>query len=1181
MTISLADQTLKNYRILRRLGSGGMGTVYLARTLRPRKGLPAGTEVAVKVLHSHLANQPDILKRFQREAGLGLTIRHPRIMATHDVGSARLKGEPYHFIVAEYLDGVPLNEVLERDGKLSEQQVVSIGRQVAEGLEVIHARGVVHRDIKPSNLFLMQDGSVKVADLGLSRLQEPSTEISLPGTFLGSVAYAAPEQVEGDKLTPAADLYSLGVTLYELACGVNPFEGVDLGSTLLAHHRIRPVPLGQRVPECSYFLEQVIDSLLEKDGKRRLQPAGRLARILAEREQSGWWREMIRGEGEASARLGDRRQFKVRRAARLYGRDEERARLEDLLRTATVGRSGRMAVICGEAGSGKTRLIDAALEAGAAPGARLLVSRFLDLSTPAPYYPLNQALLAAFDLRDRSRAERQRLLPDLLRQHLPDRSVHAEAFAGLIEDEEGRLIGGDLPVDAITGLYIEVIRTLSVRIPLVLVIEELQWADRGTLRVLEGIAASLSAFPMAVILTTRPFLPEVESSETTPGASRLSPGEPGRGDPLERFFAHSGAGRLERFDLGRLDLAAVRSIIRDVGVPADARELLASRLHAASEGNPAFLFALVDDLRQRGKLFEIEQDEAGELPIPSSIKDFLEARLLEIDGEARRFLEFASVFGTRFKLEPVIEGLGIDLVTASEIVARLTHEHQLLRAFEKAYRFDHHLLRETVYRQIPREERRRLHGVVAGLVATEVGHPREPTRAAYEAGIHYSLAEIHRHAARYLVGAVRYLVERNQFERAERLALKAWEHLERMKSGGEGTLTIEEMYAVHAVVARVAGHLGRRDRQGEALVQAARIALGAGDQKLVADSQASLALHAEATGHFLAAVRHAEAAREAASQAGEPVLEAAALRSHAEILYTLGETDYDALLEEAEALSRQAGDESGRAYALLLLGQLYVITDRPSNALETLKEALALFESLLDERGRGRTFFQLARVYRTFGDVVRAEKAIDLARGIARANSDRSLLARCLYVLGELAMRRRRHGAAERLLEEALAELEATGDRAVTVYALIALALTWSAGHNPKRDPERGTAFAERAVRLAQEIELARREALAYAALAFTYLAQGRPHFALAVSKKGLRFLETHESGRRRTAEILFVHYRCLKALGRLEEARPHLRRAAELVDEQAAQIEPEALRRSFLENDPFNAALMRERAAS
>lgn len=1166
---SLEGQTVHGYRVGRRLGAGGMGVVHVARVERARKGLPVGAEVALKLLHPHLAQDDEILKRFRREARLGLELEHPRVVRTLDVGSGKVGDSTAHFLVMELLEGRTLRERLDADGPLDDAAATRLGAQVADGLREIHSRGMVHRDIKPSNVFLDTAGDAKIADLGLSRLLEPKSEISLPGTFVGSVAYAAPEQLEGEDVGPEADLYALGVTLYESVSGKNPFSARDLKATMHAQQHRIPAALGRFTKGVSWFLDRVVAALLEKDPARRLGPAGRVGRILRERESSEWWWQFVRGEGEAGEALGARRQLKVRRATRVYGRSAVLARVEDSIRTAVVGRSGTVTLLVGEAGSGKSRVIDAALEAldRDIRGARVVVSRFLDLTASTPYYPLNETVRRAFDLEEMARDERRAPLVRRLAEHLPERSAFATPFAALIDGKDLERSMGTLPSDAIPALYAEVFRTLSVRVPLVLVLEELQWADRGSMRVLERLTEALQSFPIALVLTARVAHDDDDDADED--------------EPRARFLrALGGLSVTTRVDLKRLDRRAVRSILRDLGVRPEAEKRLTARLLAVSEGNPGFLFALLEDLADRGPLSRLDADAPKDLPLPTSIVDFLTRRIEDLDADAREFLEFAAVIGTRFKLEPVEEGLGLDSMTAGQIASRLARRFRLIRVFDRAYRFDHHLLREHVYRGIPVERRREVHGKVARTLSREVTDPAVPTRAGYEAAVHFSLAEEHASAARHLVGAVRWLTDRSLHERADRLSLKACQHLEALGGDSSSALSAEERRQVWTVRAEVTGHLGRRDVQGDALRRAARIAYDSGEDEAIARIEVLMSRHAGATARFLTALQHAGQARGAAQRAGRAALEAAALRVEAAILRTLGQTDYEDLLRDADRLSASEGDEQGRAYGLLLMAQLFLATDRPELALETLKDARALFVRLEDRRGRGRVLFHMARVYREFGDLRRAMKAIDAAHGVAEANSDRGLMARCLYLMGEFALRRRAFKEAQERLTQAWTELDAAEDKMLQVYTLIALALLRSARHNPDRDPILASETAERAVRLAQELTLARQEAYAFAVLAFTYLARDKAEFALAVSRKGMRFLEQQPVGRKREAEIRFMHARCLRKLGRHEEAAREFDRARVLVLARAAEIANPAFRRAFLRLDLFNVAVLRAAGA-
>jgi len=497
----------------------------------------------------------------------------------------------------------------------------------------------------------------------------------------------------------------------------------------------------------------------------------------------------------------------------------------------------------------------------------------------------------------------------------------------------------------------------------------------------------------------------------------------------------------------------------------------------------------------------------------------------------------------------------------------------MIRPTDGAYRLDPGALRELVYRGISAADRRKYNAAVGRIIARDVSDPHIASRHAYEAAIHFSLAEEHAEAARHLVGAARYLAERSLHERAMRLATRGREHADQAPELGAS-----DRAAVHITLADELGHLGQREAQGKELRSAALASVESGDRRAIAEVEVLLARHAGGTGRVFAALGHVERAQSVAREAGAKDLEAAALRVESQVMWLLGHVHDEERLDEACRLAEEAGDDVGRAYGLMQLGRMRLSTDRPAAALRILKDALRLFESLRDERGRGRAFFQIARVYREFGDLRRARKSVDVAIAIAEANQDRGLHAQCLYVQGDLALRARDYPEAKRLLELARREIAEVGDATFLVYTLVTISLLYSASGNGDRAPARAVEFAQRAAEIARGLMVPRMEAIAYASLASAYLAHGRRRFALAVSQKGVKFVEEEEgAGRKRASEILFIHYRCLKALGRNDEAEGFLRRSRELVKERANEIEEPAVRRSFLENDLFNAAVCRE----
>ncbi len=261
------------YRIEKLLGEGGMGAVYLAEHMHMRK------RVALKLLHAEMSQDPEVLARFRREAEAAAHIEHPNVAAATDFGQTE---DGSFFLVLEYVEGTGLRKVL-ADGPMAPRRALHVVRQVAVALERAHGAGIVHRDLKPDNVMLVQKGDdpdfVKVLDFGMARMELPTRDASAPltrlGTILGTPEYMSPEQAMGDVAGPTADLYTVGVMLYEMLTGKLPFDAPDR-MAILSLHIVAPVPAmidrnpGVEVPPP---IEELVRRLLEKDSAKRVESA--------------------------------------------------------------------------------------------------------------------------------------------------------------------------------------------------------------------------------------------------------------------------------------------------------------------------------------------------------------------------------------------------------------------------------------------------------------------------------------------------------------------------------------------------------------------------------------------------------------------------------------------------------------------------------------------------------------------------------------------------------------------------------------------------------------------------------------------------------------------------------------------------------------------------------------------
>ena len=281
MTLA-AGARLGAYEILGLLGAGGMGEVYLARDTR------LGREVAIKVLPADVADNPERLARFEREARTVASLNHPNIVTLHDVAEAG----GIRFLVMERVAGRSLADVIERAGGLPPARILELMTPVADALASAHERGIVHRDLKPANIMVADDGRVKVLDFGLATERAAPVHpegttvareaLTAEGGILGTASYMAPEQVRGERVDERADLFAFGVILYELATGVRPFRGESAIEVASAIVGTDPRPIETLAPGVPAGLARLIRRCLEKDVRHRLQSALDLRNELAD-----------------------------------------------------------------------------------------------------------------------------------------------------------------------------------------------------------------------------------------------------------------------------------------------------------------------------------------------------------------------------------------------------------------------------------------------------------------------------------------------------------------------------------------------------------------------------------------------------------------------------------------------------------------------------------------------------------------------------------------------------------------------------------------------------------------------------------------------------------------------------------------------------------------------------------
>jgi eukaryotic-like serine/threonine-protein kinase len=697
------------YRVERFLGEGGRKRVYVAHDTRLDR------DVALSVVKTDGLDDVGRL-RFEREtkamARLG---DHPHIVAVYDTGDEN--GQPY--IVSQYVAGGDLESLLRERGQepLPLDHVLRITDDMCQALEHAHNQAIVHRDLKPGNVWLTSDGGAKLGDFGLAvSLQD--TRLSAEGIMVGTVAYMSPEQALGRPPERRADLYSLGVMMYEMVTGRVPFLGDDAVAVVTQHINTAPVAPSWHNPKVPKALESLILRLLAKAPEDRPESAAAVGRIV---------REIATAAAPIAELAMEPANPLDRLAAGVFvGRVREVDALRSALDDVLAG-SGRLVLLVGEPGIGKTRTAEELTTYARLRNAEVLTGRCYESEGAPAYWPWVQIIRAYLQEREADElaavmgpgaADIAQVVPEV-RERLPDLPAPPALEA---EQARFRLF------DSISTF----LRSATTHRPLVLVLDDLHWADKPSLLLLQFVARGLRQGRLLVLATYR----DVELSRKHPLSETLA--------ELSREHLSQ---RIRLRGLGEGDVA--RFIEITAGKPPP--RALVSAVYRQTEGNPFFVNEVVRLLVSEGRLDEVKDVSPADIAIPESVKEVIGRRLDRLSPECNEVLSIAAVIGREFGINVLerVRELSLSLferlresgVTVVERVKETglnlpdkvneLFRDRVLEAIEEAtaariigevahapgrYSFSHGLIRETLYSELPTTRRVRLHRQVGEIL---------------------------------------------------------------------------------------------------------------------------------------------------------------------------------------------------------------------------------------------------------------------------------------------------------------------------------------------------------------------------------------------------------------------------------------------------------------------------------
>lgn len=1085
---------IKHYKIEKLLGSGGMGEVYKAFDSMLER------DVAIKIMHRHLLDDEIVDRRFLREARAVAKLVHPNIVTIYEVG--KIKSGRY--IVMEYVDGAPLTSYLKPDKTLQVESAVRLIIQLLNGLFCAHGMGIMHRDIKPENILVTKNNTAKILDFGIAKIASKEG-LTAAGDILGTVEYMAPEQMLGEAIDHRCDIYSAGVVLYQTLTKRLSFTGETPVAILYKILNEDPVPPSYYNSEVSQELDRIVLTAINKAKEERWKTAEEFSKAL----ESILRRESVAlhvESGEDSYEFSnladdleavDNNQNAVSLRSVFIGRDKEFKRLVNLFSRATRG-EGQTALLIGEAGVGKSTLANRLRNYAEENKALVLYGACLYQEGMDPYLPYIDALRGFFRKDSHTLPEKERSqLKEMIRDKVPILHEFTERFTTNFGPRSAtpQDNGNSNTENTFDAIY-QLISLLATIKPAILIIDDLHWADEASLRLFHYLSRHVFKDRVLLLGICRTDRYDLQKN-----------GQPTMVvDVLARIRRE---GTCVQMTLDRLSKEDCDNLIDKTLSPTLFTDEFYELIYTETKGNPLFLLETLKLLRENGTVFFKKgswttKQEGLQIAVPHRVEDVFIRRLSVLNDEEREILQFASVVGYEFDASQVSRLLEITKIKMFRSLQRVERDLQIVASTEQGFKFEHPMLRDLLYKELPKGLCREYHLMVAADL--ERVHNGNYGALIGEMALHLRRGGDHAKAAPLLYQAA---------ERSYKLAayretsLFIEDFLDSVKQSGQHEIEVRKQQTLYLKLARSYEETGRwqesldayqeliqisekcEDPKGqvEALKRMGRIQAKLGDLEtalatyndclgLVKENQIREAL--SGLYNSLGIIHYERGDLDQAQQCFKETIKVSDSENNApfkaNVFANLGiisniRGDYaDALKNHEKALEiyQQEGEEKNIARVYHNIGLTYMDMGEWSKSTEAFNHCLKLIDGVEDKQLKGLIHLNLGKVHAQQGDISQAKKNAEKALKMFKIMGDILSVAEAYHVFGMIHAANGNFSEAELFLNESIQINEQKDYR----EGLADTFVTYAKLCDKKGDVEQSKRYYEDAAKIFEELDL-------------------------------------------------------------------------------------------------------------